>query len=865
MSKVTKTYLKDYQAPHFEVDHFYLDFELDEQKTRVQTEIQITPKLNSKALFLDGEHLEFLSLKINGTDVPSSDYSLSESGLTLKTYPAETFKLQVENTCSPVANTAYEGLYKSGDILCTQCEAEGFRRITYFFDRPDVMTSYKVKLTGDKSTYPYLLSNGNLLEEGENSNGTHWALWEDPFKKPSYLFAIVAGNFDVIQDQFKTMSGRQIELFIYSDPGESKRCEFAMESLKRSMKWDEERFNLECDLDRYMIVAVSSFNMGAMENKGLNIFNSVLVLASPESVSDDAFKRIEGVIGHEYFHNWTGNRVTCQNWFQLTLKEGLTVFRDQEFTADLHSRAVQRIDDVTTLKSRQFPEDAGPMSHPIRPEEYSAIDNFYTATVYDKGAEVIRMIHTIIGEDNFQKGMKIYFDRHDGSAVTTEDFLSAMETADPSFDRSLFENWYSQKGTPQLQVHDSYNEATGEYQIRLEQHIGDQAAFCIPLKFGLLSLDGKKLEYEDSGNTLFKKDFILLKSKSETFKLKCSQKPVLSLNRGFSAPLQVLQESPVEHQITLGLYDTDSFNRFHAVQSLFKKYLLGLYRDNLKPDLKLACEKLFERALEDAQIDDSYRSQLLTPPSYRLLVSEMKDVDFIKLKKAYEQFYDNFYGEFGAQMLKSFQNLVSSEPKEFKWDFESTSRRSLKGTLSSYLISYQENKTYLQDLYFSSNNMTDQLSALYSLSVKAYPDAQKCLGDFHAKWKNDEVVILNYLGAQALSPMRESLTSDLEALAASDCFDEKIPNHVSRLWGSLMSNVNFFHNPDGSGYKYIVNKISEIDEVNPHVSSGLTRQFQVLARAAEPYQSLMRKELVELFKKPNLSKNTKEVLDRILS
>ncbi|MBT7408345.1 MAG: aminopeptidase N, partial [Methylococcales bacterium] len=578
-------HLKDYQAPAYLVENIYLTFELG-ATTTVTSLLNIKAELNTaqQPLVLDGIDLELVSISINQKPLSTNDYTVSDEQLTITKVP-DAFSLEIITKIKPDENTSLDGLYQSSGNFCTQCEAEGFRKITYFLDRPDVMTSFTVKVIADKSNYPVLLSNGNLIEEGKLNDGLHFAVWHDPHRKPCYLFALVAGKLKYIEDHFVTQSGKQVLLRVYVEPQNIKKCEHAMQSLIKSMKWDEETFGLEYDLDRYMIVAVDDFNMGAMENKGLNVFNSQYVLAQPDTATDQDYENIEGVIGHEYFHNWTGNRVTCRDWFQLSLKEGLTVFRDQEFSSEMGSRAVKRIDDVKVLRTRQFQEDAGPMAHPIRPESYIEISNFYTVTVYNKGAEVIRMIHTLLGKQGFRRGMDLYFQRHDGQAVTTEDFVSAMADAN-KVNLDHFQRWYQQAGTPVVDIQNKYDADQKKLTVTLQQSCpptpkqNKKQPFHIPLAFGLLGKNGQALDIKSKDNQLIQRDgntILELTKQNQTFEfLEVNEKPVLSVFRGYSAPIQ-LKHIPSDDDLYLLMeHDSDSFNRWESGQQLAIKTLLKM-------------------------------------------------------------------------------------------------------------------------------------------------------------------------------------------------------------------------------------------------------------------------------------------------
>jgi len=647
MNRPREIFLKDYQVLAYNIREAFLDFDLDDSCTIVKSTLSIERNTSSyekqSMLTLVGEKLKLKDISLDGVKLSEVDYQVSDSELLIKKVP-EKFVLQLTCEINPSENKTLEGLYKSGNIFCTQNEPEGFRRITYFLDRPDNMCKFKTKITATKKKYPTLLSNGNLIGQGDLESGKHWVLWEDPFPKPSYLFALVAGNLGMIQNSFKTMSGRNIVLKIFCDKGNEERCTFAMDSLIKAFAWDEERFGLEYDLDNFMIVAVDSFNFGAMENKGLNIFNSSLVLANPQTATDEDYGRIEGVIGHEYFHNFTGNRITCRDWFQLTLKEGLTVFRDQEFSGDMNSKTIQRIQDVQSLRERQFPEDDGPMSHPIKPKSYIEINNFYTSTIYEKGSEVIRMIYTLLGKDGFRRGIDKYFELFDGMAVTTEDFLHAMSIANNSYDFTQFKRWYDQAGRPKVKVTTLHE--NNSFSVRIEQDLennsDDQKPFFFPLKFGLLAEKGEEISLdsvEDNPEQVQLKSGILhIKNKKEKIIFtNMDNRPVLSINRDFSAPVDVQTDYSFSDNLFLMENDTDLFNRYQVTQTIMKEILVQIIADlqeSKAPKIPTDFVEVFGNILKQDISDKYLKGLLIEIPTENELHQNQKSIDYVNTHKA---------------------------------------------------------------------------------------------------------------------------------------------------------------------------------------------------------------------------------------
>jgi len=843
-------YRKDYQVPVFLIDDLYLNFILGDTDCVVNAKTSFRKNPDSQEVsgnvFLDGQNLDLLSIAVDGTELLNDRYMKDEDGLTLLDMP-ETFVLEISTRIYPDKNTALEGLYRSSGNFCTQCEAEGFRKITYYLDRPDVMTRFSTRIEADKKNCPVLLSNGNLVEEGELTEGRHFAIWEDPFPKPCYLFALVAGNLVSLEDSFVTRSGRTIDLKIYVQSSNQDKCGHAMASLKKSMQWDEEKFGLEYDLDMFMIVAVDDFNMGAMENKGLNVFNSKYVLASQETATDQDYLGIEGVIGHEYFHNWTGNRVTCRDWFQLSLKEGLTVFRDQEFSSDMNSRAIQRIDDVRILRSFQFREDAGPMAHPVRPDSYVEINNFYTVTVYNKGAEVIRMMHTLLGAEKFRKGMDLYFERHDGQAVTCDDFVSAMASAS-GVDLDLFKLWYSQSGTPELQVEEKWDKNSKEYNLKISQTCPstpnqsqeNKNAFHIPLCFGLLDASGKDIPI---GNSLLE-----LCSEEESYSFKgLSEKPVLSLLRGFSAPVKVKPWQDRDQLAFLMANDSDPFNRWDAAFRLSESVILEVttaLQNNETPLLDPLFIAAVKKILDDKTSDKSLLGMALSLPEETYLAQQMEVID-----------PDNLHN--GRKFVR--QELSTSLETEFRkvWNEnrdqegyeltpEAMGKRRLKNICLSYLLAretpVQADVELALEQYYDGKNMTDTIAVLAALCNCDTPERLELLDHFYEKWKDDVLVMDKWLILQATASLPGTLAL-VKDLMNHPAFSITNPNKVRSLIGAFGSNHVRFHGSNGEGYKFLADQILELDSRNPQIASRLTTPFSAWKRYDEARQTLMKEQL----------------------
>ncbi len=861
-------YLKDYQKPKFLVETIDLTFHLHDTKTQITSVMKINHNQDTAftdhTLVLNGEELVLNAVKLNGSLlVIEKDYVVKGDELHVFNVPGN-FILEVSNEMNPQENKTLDGLYKSGSIFCTQNEPEGFRRITYYIDRPDNMAVFKTKIIADKTIYPVLLSNGNLIEKGELSNGEHFVVWHDPFKKPAYLYALVAGDLGVIKDTFVTMTGRTIALEIYCDKGNESKCFHAMESLKKSMKWDEERFGREYDLDIYMIVAVDAFNMGAMENKGLNIFNSAYVLADEKSATDQNFYGIESVIGHEYFHNWTGNRITCRDWFQLTLKEGLTVYRDQEFSADLNSRSVERITSVKRLRQMQFAEDAGPTSHPIKPNMYIEINNFYTATVYEKGAEVIRMYETLLGRDGFRKGMDKYFELFDGQAVRTEDFLYAMSVANGNYDFTQFSRWYTQAGTPKVIVKTKYDAIAKKYEINLEQHPFEGAKteklpFHIPLKFALLNKEGAELKLD--------MNLIELKEKTMTVTfLDIQERPILSINRGFTAPVKLVTDHTESDLLFLMGHDNDSFNRYEALQmvlfNILNSAITGFERGKT-PELGHDFKVSYLKLLRDEKIDDAFKALCLEIPGVDLLFQEQEKLKIEATDKAIAWFKETLANEFQAEFRRIYDQMVSATSGAFTIDAVSMGKRDLKDKALSFLA-VGKNEDLIFKQYETSTNMTDKFSALKHLVHNAKPKKENALKSFYNEFKEDKLVMQKWMSVQASDPT-ESVFETVTILEHDVVYDKTIPNFVRALFVTFGMNKTQFHHASGRGYKLIGQKIREYDAMNPQVASRLASLFKDYKKLDSVRFELMKNELETTLNHPHLSKNVYEIISKTLN
>jgi len=863
-------FLKDYQPPAFLIDTVFLDFQLAEDNTEVESRLSIrrNPEATDQSapLVLNGEDLTLLAICMNGQRLPEPRYSVDAETMTIPDMP-DRFTLEIITRIQPEKNTALEGLYVSNHIFCTQCEAEGFRKITYFLDRPDVMARYRTRIEADKTAYPVLLANGNKVDQGDRPGGRHYAVWEDPFPKPSYLFALVAGDLALLEDQFTTHSGREVSLQIYAEPDQIDKCDHAMESLKLSMRWDEERFGLEYDLDQFMIAAISDFNMGAMENKGLNVFNTKYVLARPETATDADHHGIERVIAHEYFHNWTGNRITCRDWFQLSLKEGLTVFRDQEFTGDTHSRAVKRIEDAKGLRAHQFIEDSGPLSHPVRPESYLEINNFYTTTIYEKGAEVVRMIHTLIGEDAFQEGMKVYVERHDGQAVTCEDFITSME-AGSGRDLSAFRRWYSQSGTPRINVEDAFDVASGTYHLTVRQSTPpspmqpEKGPQHIPLAIGLLDPEGRDTPVTLDGEDALGPETRLLEltEAEATFTFKgLSQKPVPSLPRGFSAPVIIETEPDADQLRFLMAHDSDSFVRWDAGQTYATSLILA---DAAMCELDLGLREAFEAILGDESLDHAFKALVLTLPAEGYVAQQMDPIDVDGIHSSRKALRVGLGRELSDHWLELYRKLGSNEP--YRFDGPSMGRRSLRNLALGYLMAaeHEEGSALCLRQFEQADNMTDGLGALALLADSDHPERQNALEQFYDRWREEPLVIDKWFTLQAM-PQRDGSLDEVRRLKSHPAFTMTNPNRVRSLIGAFaMGNPTGFHRRDGEAYRFFADQIMELDQLNPQIAARLLGIFGRWRRYDQDRQTLMRAELERILAMPKLSRNSYEVASK---
>ncbi|MFL5782968.1 MAG: aminopeptidase N [Bacteriovoracaceae bacterium] len=855
-------YLKDYSPSKFLIDAVDLEVEVFEEKTIVRSQLIIRKNTPGQAhLELNGENMKLIQVSMDGKELGGNEYQLSDSMLVVLNVTESRFTIETTIEIDPTHNTALEGFYRSGEQLCTQCEPEGFRKITYYIDRPDVMAKFRTKMIADKRRFPFLLSNGNRIASGDLGQ-RHWVQWEDPFRKPSYLFAMVAGDFDVARDHFTTKSGRRVELEIYVDKGNLGKTRHAMESLKESMKWDEDTFGLEYDLDIYMIVAVDSFNMGAMENKGLNIFNSTYVLADDKSATDHDFQGIQSVIGHEYFHNWTGNRVTCRDWFQLTLKEGLTVYRDQEFSSDMLSRAVKRLEDVRVLKDRQFAEDAGPMAHPIRPSSYIEINNFYTSTVYEKGAEVIRMIATLIGKENFRKGMKKYFELFDGKAVTTEDFVHAMEVASGK-DLSQFRNWYERPGTPTIIVE---SDVRGEELfLKFRQKyppttlkVSDGNVLHVPFRVGVLSDKG-----EDE-------KLLEIKNMEEITCFKVSGTPYLSLNRGFSAPVNVEYDYSLGELLHLMGQDTDPYCKYEATQKVYDR-MIQEDLSHLKAHEKLPQElpddfrKAMSELLNDERIDLSFKSFLLDLPSESGISQEMNRPDFDAIHAVHKNLERKIGHAFHDWFEKEYHRLNGG--RKFELTPKAFGERALKNKALHYLVSSDSagSKKILADHYERATNMTDEIAGLAGYVRSGVSLDHPAVRKFYDKWKGDSLVMLKWFGTLAAFSPKAEAVARIRVLENDPLFKKEVPNYMRALYFQFArNNLVSFHQKDGSGYEFLAEKIRMIDKINPQVASRGATSFSFIRKVDPDRQGAMKKALQSILSNQP-SRDTFEVVSKYLA
>ena len=876
-------YLKDYRAPDYLIDETHLTFELHEDYTLVHA--QLVMRRNPEAgeglppLVLDGQELELLSLKLDDKALGEGDYTLDDLHLTLQP-GAQRFVLDTSARIHPETNTALEGLYKSGKMFCTQCEAEGFRKITWYLDRPDVMSRFTTTVEADKQRYPVLLSNGNPIASGEAEGGRHWSTWEDPFKKPAYLFALVAGDLWCIEDTFTRASGRDVTLRIYVEPENIDKCQHAMTSLKKSMRWDEEVYGREYDLDIFMIVAVNDFNMGAMENKGLNIFNSSCVLAKAETATDAAHQRVEAVVAHEYFHNWSGNRVTCRDWFQLSLKEGFTVFRDAEFSADMNSPTVKRVEDVAFLRTHQFAEDAGPMAHPVRPASFMEISNFYTLTVYEKGSEVVRMLRTLLGPKGFRKGSDLYFERHDGQAVTCDDFVKAMEDANGT-DLTQFKRWYSQAGTPRLAVSEAFDPAAQTYSLTFRQSCpptpesAEKLPFVIPVELGLLDAQGQDMPLQLQGEAApgASTRVLSVTEAEQTFTfIGVAQKPLPSLLRGFSAPVKLQFPYNRDQLMFLMEHDSDGFNRWDAGQQLSVQVLqelIGQHQAGQALALEPRLIEAFKTLLADTSLDQAMVAEMLSLPgeAYLVELSEVADIDAIHAAREFarqritEALFEPLWARYQANREQSRSTAYEASAEHF-------ARRSLQNIALSYLMlsGRKEVLDAALEQYEHCDNMTERLTALAVLVNSPFEAKKaKALESFAEHFKDNPLVMDQWFSVQAGSPLPGGLER-VKALMQHPAFSLRNPNKVRALIGAFagQNHINF-HAPDGSGYRFLADLIIQLNALNPQIAA---RQLTPLTRWRKfggARQALMKGELERIKASGSLSSDVYEVVSKSLA
>ncbi|CAM3578707.1 Aminopeptidase N [Vibrio aerogenes CECT 7868] len=865
-SELQAKYRKDYQSPSHTITDIDLTFYLHEEKTRVVAISQVRQLDSTNQLVLDGENLELASLHIN--DQAWTAFKVTDTGLELSALPDGEFELRVETMINPSTNTALEGLYISGQAYCTQCEAEGFRRITYYMDRPDVLARYTTTIVADREKYPYLLSNGNKIEEGVTEDGESWVRWQDPHPKPAYLFALVAGDFDMIQEQYKTKSGRMVTLEVFVDKGNRDRATHAMLSLINAMQWDEERFGLEYDLDVYMVVAVDFFNMGAMENKGLNIFNSKFVLANDQTATDYDYQAIESIIGHEYFHNWTGNRVTCRDWFQLSLKEGLTVFRDQEFSSDLGSRSVKRIQSVRLIRGPQFAEDASPMSHPIRPEKVIEMNNFYTLTVYEKGSEVIRMIHTLLGETNFQKGMQLYFERHDGTAATCEDFVSAMEDAS-GIDLKQFRLWYSQSGTPVLTVSGEYSEADKQFALHVSQHTSstvdqeEKQALHIPLKMSLYDSEGNRIELRCNGEKV--SDILNVTESEQTFIFEnVFEKPVPSLLEEFSAPVKLFYDYSDEELIFLMVHAKNDFARWDAGQMLLGKYIrqnVEKVRDNQETTISEGVIQAFKDLLLDKSADPAFIAEMFALPNFNEVSEWFDEVDVDSITTVLKSMKVELATALKPELLSVYHQLKQSD---YTIDHESIGQRALRNMCLSYLAFTDQGNELVQNQYQQALSMTDVIAAMTAANLAGLSCRESLMQDYSKQWKHDGLVMDKWFVLQGQNPSENALSMIYDSME-HEAFTMKNPNRIRSLIGAFLNyNPKRFHDKSGSGYQFAGKILQQLNTINPQVASRMVDPLLKFKRYDKDRQALMKKELEALLNMDNLAKDLYEKVTKAL-
>ena len=866
MSKTVR-YLKDYQTPAYRILETDLHFDIAEPQTVVKSRLTVEPQRVGEPLVLDGS-AKLLSVKINGV---AADYVLEGETLTIAGVPSERFTVEVETEILPAENKSLMGLYASGGNLFTQCEPEGFRKITFYIDRPDVMSKFTTTIVADKKRYPVLLSNGNKIDGGEFSDGRHWVKWEDPFAKPSYLFALVAGDLAVTEDRFTTMSGRNVKIEFYTTEADKPKVGFAVESLKNAMKWDETRFGLEYDLDIFMVVAVGDFNMGAMENKGLNIFNTKFVLADSRTATDTDFEGIESVVGHEYFHNWTGNRVTCRDWFQLSLKEGLTVFRDQEFSGDRASRAVRRIENIRLLRQHQFPEDAGPTAHPVRPASYEEMNNFYTMTVYEKGAEVVRMYHTLLGEEGFQKGMKLYFQRHDGQAVTCDDFRAAMADAN-GINLDQFALWYSQAGTPVLEAEgrlkNNVFELTIKQTVPPTPDMADKQPMMIPVKIGLLNRNGEAVAFDYQGKRATEA-VLLLTEAEQTFPLEgVTEAVVPSLLRGFSAPVHLNYPYSDDDLLLLLAHDSDAFTRWEAAQTLYRRAVaanLAALSDGVELPKHEKLLAAVEKVISDDLLDNAFKALLLGVPSEAELWDGTENIDPLRYHQAREALLDTLAVHFLPKWHELNRQAAKQENQSYEYSPETAGWRTLRNVCRAFVLRADPAhiETVAEKYGEMAQNMTHEWGILSAVNGNESDTRNRLLAQFADKFSDDALVMDKYFALVGLSRRSDTLQQVQTALQHPK-FSLENPNKARSLIGSFSRNVPHFHAEDGSGYRFIADKVIEIDLFNPQVAARLVQAFNLCNKLEPHRKNLVKQELQRIRAQEGLSKDVGEIVGKIL-
>ncbi|MCP4471421.1 MAG: aminopeptidase N [Gammaproteobacteria bacterium] len=866
--KHVRRHLKDYRPPDFRISETRLVFHLEPSRTRVISHLQMHRITTDKSaeLVLDGVELKLIELRLDGRQLSPQDYRLDDDTLTIGTL-TDSFEISCEVEIDAAANTRLEGLYLSNGNFCTQCEAEGFRYITYYLDRPDVMSVFSTEIHAERNVCPLLLSNGNRVDGGEDGD-RHWVRWDDPFPKPSYLFALVAGDLACIEDRFVTRSGRDVELQIFTEHHNSDKCDHALRSLQKAMRWDEEVYGLEYDLDLYMVVAVDDFNMGAMENKGLNVFNTKYVLANPATATDDDYLAIEGVIAHEYFHNWTGNRVTCRDWFQLSLKEGLTVFRDQEFSADMFSRAIQRIADVRILRNHQFSEDAGPMAHPVRPASYQEINNFYTATVYNKGAEVVRMMHCLLGAANFRKGMDLYFERHDGQAVTTDDFRAAMQDAS-AIDLTRFQRWYEQAGTPRIDIRREYDADSRLLSLRITQNAGTtrgelNRAFHMPMRLALFDRQGQPLELDADGAL----EQVIDIREPETL-LSFEDMPprvMISAFRGFSAPIILTTDLDDGELASLMVCDSDAFNRWEASQQLASRTMLAML-DQDPEDWPVSARSLvaaFSDLLTHQPLRRALVAEMLVLPGEKYIGEMLERVDVHKVRAVREALKHALASGNEEQLLSHYRDCIAKGP--YQLDSDAMSKRRLKNICLGYLLHLEQPEYF--DLcahqFEQADNMTDQLACLGVVVHSQHPLRERIVAQFYQQWKDNALVVDKWFGVLGSSQLDDAL-EQIKPLFDHPAYTLTTPNRARSLLGAMIGNSSAFHQADGAGYAYAAQKILQLDAINPQVAARLANPFVHWRKLVAGQDQLMKSQLEAMLVNDDISSDLNELLTTSLN